>query len=79
MSNFTHPRQRQQIVQRDEPNWIRKNVTKNFHVDDSLQIHKYNNVLITCVYPIRGTGGVYKVCTSIIKDVYKVSLNASSD
>ena len=53
-----------------------KTVTENGHMDDSKWIHKYNNLLITksnkkqtYLSLIRGTGGVYKVCTARIKDV----------
>ena len=52
-----------------------ENVTKNYYMDDSQQIHKYDNVLIkksnkkqTHVSPIRGNVGVYKVGTAGIKE-----------
>ena len=45
-------------------------------MDDLQQIRKWDNILIkksdkkqTHVSPIRVTGGVYKVCTAVIKDV----------
>ena len=43
MSNCAQSRQCQLIIQTDDPNRTRKNVTKNGHVDNSQQIPKYDN------------------------------------
>ena len=61
---------------------VMKSLMKNYHADESQEIHKYGNLLIKKikihVSAIRLNEDVYKVCTDPQKHVYKFKFNKSS-